>query len=93
MGAVGGILALANVLPGKCIEIQKAFEEGDLDRAALLQESIVELNLAITRKHGVPALKAVMDEVGFFGGTARHPLLPLEDKIRNELLEILRNSG
>jgi len=83
IGAVGGILALANVLPGICLKIHQKFLCKDLNEAAELQRSIVELNTALTRGWGVPALKTAMDHSGFYGGPCRKPIQELAPDKKN----------
>ncbi|MBE0678506.1 MAG: dihydrodipicolinate synthase family protein [Bacteroidales bacterium] len=93
MGAVGGILASANIIPGHCIEIYNAFVAGDIARARALQHSIIALNAAVTARWGVPALKAAMDHLGLFGGHVRRPLLPLSEEIKKQLVEMMGENG
>ncbi len=88
-GAVGGILALANIRAEKCLDILSAYSDGDFKKAEDIQQGIIPLNLAITRKWGVPALKAAMDHIGLYGGAARKPLMPLDPDMRKELVELL----
>jgi len=89
IGAVGGILALANIAPDRCINIYESFNRGNLAEAKAEQLNVVELNTAVTRKWGVPALKAAMDYLGLYGGPARRPLLPLQPEISHELYNLL----
>ncbi|MCJ7819784.1 MAG: dihydrodipicolinate synthase family protein, partial [Bacteroidales bacterium] len=89
MGAVGGILALANIAPLQCIEIYSLFRSGDLEKARALQHKIIPVNAAVTSRWGVPALKAAMDYLGLYGGPARRPLLPVKDDVRAQLLKLL----
>ncbi len=95
-GAVGGILALANIAPEQCILIQKFIEEKNFDEAFKLQQKIIQANKAVTSKYGVAGLKYAMDLLGYFGGEPRIPLLPLnandKEQIKNILMqaEILR---
>jgi 4-hydroxy-2-oxoglutarate aldolase len=93
MGAVGGILASANIAPGHCLEIFNAFVAGDIARARDLQHSIIALNAAVTARWGVPALKAAMDHLGLFGGHVRRPLLPLNEEIKKQLIEMMCENG
>lgn len=88
-GACGGVLALANIAPQHCIDIYGAFMKGDMEMARNLQHEIISLNAAVTRKWGVPALKAAMDHLGLYGGPCRKPLLPLPEEQRKELLVLL----
>lgn len=89
IGAVGGILALANIAPELCLNIRLAFLDGDMDRAKQLQIKAVEPNTAVTRKWGIPALKAAMDHLGLYGGPVRKPLFPIDEATRVKLIEII----
>ena len=89
-GAAGGILALANIAPGLCMELFNAFQAGELDKARELQYRVIPINHAITRKWGIPALKAAMDHLGMYGGPVRAPLQSLDDKSRSELIKLLK---
>jgi 4-hydroxy-2-oxoglutarate aldolase len=89
LGASGGILALANIAPNECIQIQKLFDKGRMNEAAELQKSLIEINKAITSKYGVAGLKAAMDLVGFYGGLPRSPLNGLNDIQTEDLKSIL----
>jgi 4-hydroxy-2-oxoglutarate aldolase len=60
VGAVGGILALANIAPAECVRIQKLFEEGNHREALQLQKRLLPANKAITAQYGVPGLKAAI---------------------------------
>jgi 4-hydroxy-2-oxoglutarate aldolase len=76
-GAVGAILAFANVAPTACYEIYAAWKEGDAELARLKQERIVDAALRVGSELGIPGLKYGMDFNGYFGGMARLPFLPL----------------
>lgn len=92
LGAVGGILALANIAPELCLDIYRSFHRGDMESAKQYQLDAVELNTAVTRKWGVPALKAAMDYLGLYGGPVRKPLLPLDGPIKSQLIELINKS-
>jgi len=89
LGGSGGILALANIAPAGTIELLRLFEEGKIDEARAIQLSLLPVNDAITRRFGVPALKAALDMLGMYGGPVRPPLLPLDDDKREELRRTL----
>lgn len=92
IGAVGGILALANIAPDLCLDIYKSFVQGNMDNARKVQLQAVELNTAVTRRWGVPALKAAMDHLGLYGGPVRKPLLPVNDEVKKELIPIINKT-
>jgi len=88
-GAVGGILALANIAPAECITIHELFDSKKLEEAELLQKILVPVNKAITATYGVAGLKAAMNMIGLYGGSPRLPLNPLGEKSKLELKSIL----
>lgn len=88
-GAVGGILALANIAPNQCIQIHKLIDEKNYDEALKLQQKMIPANKAVTSKYGVAGLKYAMDLLGYFGGEPRIPLLPLNEKDKEQLKHIL----
>ena len=91
LGCKGGILALANIAPEKCVEIYNLVQEGKIREARELQLRMIPVNHATTAVYGISGLKYAMDLLGYKGGETRLPLLPLKeeekDKIRNILLE------
>jgi 4-hydroxy-2-oxoglutarate aldolase len=90
MGAVGGIMALANIAPSQCIAIHEAFLKGDLNTARAIQHEMIPVNLAVTARWGVPALKSAMDSLGLYGGPARRPVMPLSSEVNRQLLDLLK---
>ncbi|MDI6879809.1 MAG: dihydrodipicolinate synthase family protein [Desulfitobacteriaceae bacterium] len=89
LGAQGGTLALANIFPNECAQIQELFEVGKLAEARNLQMRLIECNQAVTARWGIAGLKAALDMLGYFGGDPRPPLLPLGEVERVELRGIL----
>jgi len=89
VGAHGGILAAANVLPRAFVELQKSFARAELEEARKLQWSLMAISRAVTGGYGIGGLKAAMDLVGYRGGEPRLPLRkPGEEAIRH-LRELL----
>ena len=93
VGAIGGVLALANIAPDKCIDIFQYYQLGKRKEARDLQVQMVPVNSAVTSKGGVPALKAAMDFLGLYGGAVRLPLMPLAQEARKDLEGILIKAG
>ena len=91
LGCKGGVLALANIVPEKCVDIYRLVQEGKMEEARRLQLRMIPVNFAITATYGISGLKYAMDLLGYQGGEVRSPLLPTklgeQDKIRNILLE------
>jgi 4-hydroxy-2-oxoglutarate aldolase len=50
-------------------------------------------NTAVTSRYGVAGLKAAMDLLGYFGGDPRAPLLPVVEKEREILKNVLIGAG
>jgi 4-hydroxy-2-oxoglutarate aldolase len=73
-GARGGILAVGCVVPRLCIEIYRAVQAVDVDRAQLLQDKLTPLARAVTRTYGIGGLKTAMEMAGLVGGAVRAPL-------------------
>lgn len=84
-GADGGVLALACALPELCCEIYNAFRAGDSARADSVQGKLTAAAATIAAKYGIPGLKYALDQLGYFGGLPRRPLLPLNDAGRREI--------
>ena len=93
LGGVGGTLAVANVVPNYCAEIQENFGKGDLEKARKMQLALLPLNAAVTSRFGIGGMKAAMDMVGFKGGLPRLPILPAGEETRKEIARILKELG
>jgi 4-hydroxy-2-oxoglutarate aldolase len=89
VGAVGGVLAAANVVPRECVKIYTLFVDGRLDEARALQNRLTPLANAVTTKHGIGGLKMAMDLAGYFGGDPRLPLKKPNPEIETELKGLL----
>jgi len=93
LGAVGGIMALANIAPQECIDIYRLFEAGQWDEAADLQRRMIPVNAAVTARFGIAGLKAALDMLGYYGGPVRSPLLDLTESERQALRDVLAEGG
>ncbi|HEY7099514.1 MAG TPA: dihydrodipicolinate synthase family protein [Terriglobales bacterium] len=90
-GAVGAILAFADAAPTACYEIYAAWKEGDRELARIKQERIAEAAQRVVGDLGISGVKYAMDYNGYFGGTARLPLLPLTADAKQEIEQLLEN--
>ena len=88
-GAVGGVLALANIAPDECIKIFTLFNEGKQKEAKEIQQRMLNVNKAITSIYGIAGLKASMGLLGYYGGQPRKPLQPLTSSNMKRLKTIL----
>ena len=93
LGCKGGILALANILPKKCVEIFQLVQDGKIKEARELQLRMIPVNHAITAKYGISGLKYAMNLLGYKGGEVRSPLLATNYEEQEKIKEILMGAG
>jgi len=93
IGAVGGVISLANPFPEACCELYRLFKNGDLSKAKELYRRLLKLNRSISGTYGVAGVKAAMELNGFFGGDPRLPLLPLDQMQKKNLVKTVEDSG
>jgi len=93
MGAVGGVLSLADAFPEPCCKLYDLGTNGQLKEGRELQFQLMELNQKVSGKFGVAGVKVAMDLAGFYGGPPRSPLAPLIAEEKKKLLEDLKASG
>ena len=84
-GGRGAILALADLLPEKCVELYQLFRQGRHEEARQVQLQLVEASKAVVSEGGIPGLKYAMDLRGYQGSYPRPPLLPLKEEKKNAI--------
>jgi 4-hydroxy-2-oxoglutarate aldolase len=88
-GCDGGILALASLFPDDCVRLQALVRANQIDAARALQRRLTPIARTIGTAHGVPALKAALDLLGYAGGPPRPPLqrppAAVVDTLRSQL--------
>lgn len=87
-GASGGVLALANLVPGATVEIHER-HVADPGAARSLNADLVELNEGVTSEFGVPGLKWAMRERGAPAGRPRSPHRAIGSEAREHLGSLL----
>jgi 4-hydroxy-2-oxoglutarate aldolase len=92
-GAQGAVLALAGLVPDFCADILDHVRAGRIDEARALQRRLTPLARTIGGLHGVPALKAALDLMGFEGGLPRAPLGPTPRSVVEDLRRMLTELG
>ena len=92
-GGSGGTLAIANVMPEQCVELFNLCNEGKIEEARRLQQTLMQPNAAVTSGFGIPGLKKALELIGLYGGAPRLPLLPLDEAGSTKLAQILRDAG
>jgi 4-hydroxy-2-oxoglutarate aldolase len=85
VGAVGGVIAAACVVPELCVRLHALAAAGQHTAARQLQRTLTPLAALITTTHGVPGLKAALDLAGYKGGDPRPPLMPLAADARAQI--------
>ncbi|NXK95049.1 HOGA1 protein, partial [Formicarius rufipectus] len=93
VGASGGICALANVLAAPLCQLDHLCREGKWQEARDLQHRLIEPNMAVTRRFGIPGLKKAMEWFGYYGGPCRAPLAPLSPDQVEELRSAFSTNG
>ena len=90
MGASGGVISLANIFPDLTNELYELFLNKEYKKAIEMNDRILQLNKDVSGKGGVAAVKYGMDLVGLVGGNPRLPLLPLNDKVKEQIKKKLQ---
>jgi len=89
-GMNGAILAIANIAPQECVALDQAVQEKRWEEAQALAQRLAPLGRVVVQKYGVPGLKAALDELGYFGGEPRPPLLRLKAVEIEEVRGVLK---
>jgi dihydrodipicolinate synthase/N-acetylneuraminate lyase len=89
VGARGGILALACVLPEACARLYKLVQRQQHREALALQQHIATLARLVGSLYGVPGLKAALALIGLDFGPPRRPLRPLDAGARSTIQHAL----
>ena len=93
MGAVGGVISLANAFPDITYKLYDLTISRQYEEAFKLNEKILLLNKTVSGSGGVAAVKFAMDLAGLNGGEPRLPLLPLKDEVKENLKSSLSKEG
>jgi len=79
VGAAGGILAPACVVPEACMRLFELTRDGRHAEALMVQRQLLPLARLLGPTYGVPGLKAALNLIGCDVGIPRPPLLPAPD--------------
>jgi 4-hydroxy-2-oxoglutarate aldolase len=85
MGAAGGIVAVANVVPDVCVKLYDLARAGKHAEARELQRKLTPLANAVTAGYSITGLKVAMEIAGYVGGDVRRPLRPAKPEARDVL--------
>lgn len=89
LGAAGGILAVANVLPEQTVRLFDHTIAGRQAEALALQRALTPIARLVSSVYGVAGLKSALDLAGFHGGPVRAPLLSVSDREREDIARAL----
>ncbi len=92
VGAVGGILGVANLAAEDCADIWSRFVAGDHTAAGRIQQRVAPAHVEIVGGMGVPGVKAGADLLGLVGGRPRPPLRPLPERQLVQVERVLREA-
>lgn len=89
VGAAGGILALSDALPEACVELYELAVKGKIAEARELQKRLLPASKAIVSQSGAAGVKYALDQLGYYGGPVREPLLPAGETARRAIEDAL----
>jgi 4-hydroxy-tetrahydrodipicolinate synthase len=93
LGGRGAVLAIANVVPGTCVELHQAFRRGDMATAGKRQRTASHVNNVLVASFPqVAAIKSTLNRMGYKAGAPRQPLLPLIEAQEKAVTEALKNT-
>ena len=93
LGAIGGVVSLANAFPDPCCQLFEKFVSGDMEGARELHYQLFRLNRAVSGSFGVAGVKYAMELGGFHGGDPRLPLLPITEEGKASVREAVKAAG
>ena len=92
LGVEGAVMALVNCCPQECVDVQKEFDNGNVEKSRELYERVFPVNAAVTGPFGIAGLKYTCDLLGFEGGLVRKPLLQITEDEKVKLKGILEDA-
>ncbi len=92
LGCRASILGAAAFIPGRCVELLAAVEQGRHDEAVALWARTLPVLNFIGREGYVAGVKVAADHLGVPMGAPRRPLAPLSEAATARLLELLRQA-
>lgn len=89
LGCAGAVTACANVAPRLFVDLYRAFEAGDMDRAAELQALADPLRQAFALHTFPSVVKEAMEMIGLPAGACRRPVTRMPEGARRKLAAVL----
>src|SRR5262249_31922927 len=92
-GASGWVSGVADVVPGRCVQLWDLCQNGDLAVARELYAELLPLGRLDMTPKLVQYFKAALDELGVGGGPCRPPRLPLTESELPTLRAAVRHAS
>lgn len=94
MGAHGGVLGIANVIPRLCVQLYEVSLSGDVARTQELQRKVTAISQVFwSGESALGSLKAAISMLGFCGQMTTMPIQPASDESRKKIRKILEDCG
>lgn len=92
-GADGGVISISNVAPKESVALYYAAKARNIDEIDRLQKWMIKLSKLYSYGQGVSGMKMCLEILGVCKAYTTSPLLPLDDKAKTELQELLTELG
>ena len=90
LGGSGAVVAVANAFPKMCTDLYESFLKSDYKKASDLQRSISYINEVLVKRYNqLSAIKEALNRIGYPAGYPRKPALPLDDKEKKEIENLI----
>jgi 4-hydroxy-tetrahydrodipicolinate synthase len=90
LGGSGAVVAVANTFPKMCSGLYESFLKSDYKNASNLQQSISYINEVLVKRYNqLSAIKEALNRIGLPAGYPRKPALPLDDKEKKEIENLI----
>jgi len=93
LGCSGGMSGLAGILGGSICQMFTLAQANEWRKAAEIEKRLILPDFLLLKEYGPPALKAAMDMLGYYGGSCRKPLLPLDFGVISNIRQVLQTYG
>lgn len=91
MGACGVISVTANVVPDLCSAIFSSYQQGNLERFAIVRDALQPLHKLLFAEPSPGPVKYVLSKLGFMRNKLRMPLAPIGSALRTKLDKVMRD--
>ncbi len=92
-GADGGIGSTYNLMTAEYKKLYDCFRSGDMDKARQMQFKVNRVTNVLIRHNTIPAIKLVLESLGFEVGDATYPMLKFDENGKNQLMQELKEAG